>query len=247
MFRFYVSEADFKEEIISLKEEDVNHVKNVLRMNIKDKIIVCDCKGHDAVCEIHNISQNDVKVKVLSVSESEGELPCDIILFQGLPKKDKMELIIQKAVELGVTKIVPVTTKHTVVKIENEKKEKLKLDRWLSITRAAAKQSQRGIIPVVGNIVTFDEAVDMAAGLEKAIIPYEKAEGISKSRQVIGELFNKKSVGVFIGPEGGFAEEEINKALSHDIIPVTLGKRILRTETAGLTILSILMFGMESD
>ena len=172
------------------------------------------------------------------------ELGTKLYLFQGLPKSDKMDLIIQKAVELGVYEIVPVVTRRTIVKLD-EKKEAKKLARWQGISESAAKQAGRGRIPSVSPPVSFKDALEFAGTLDSVIIPYEKAEGMEASRAVVKGLKNKKSVGIFIGPEGGFDTEEVDAAMESGAVPVTLGRRILRTETAGLAVLSVLMFELE--
>ena len=156
-----------------------------------------------------------------------------------------MDWIVQKAVELGVYEIIPVAMKRCVAKIEDGKKERKKIERWQAIANAAAKQSGRGLIPQIQNVCRFPEALEKARELECVIIPYEQAECMEKSKKIIADACKTKSVGIFIGPEGGFDEEEIALALEKDFQTVTLGKRILRTETAGMTILSLLMFGME--
>ena len=158
-----------------------------------------------------------------------------------------MELIIQKAVELGVHEIVPVSTRFCVAKIEDAKKEKKKLERWQEIARAAAKQSGRGIIPQIKPVLSLKQALKEASHMDKSVIPYEKAEGMKVAKEEIGKMATCQSVGIFIGPEGGFAEEEIELAKEMGITPISLGKRILRTETAGLCILSVLMFEIEKE
>lgn len=245
MFRFYAPSDNFSDNEVFLEKDDINHIKNVLRMDIGEKIIVCDGKGQDSLCEISYLDNSCVKATIINQYPCKAELPAQIILFQGLPKKDKMELIIQKAVELGVSKIVPVSTKNCVAKIEDRKKEAKKLERWRSIVLSAAKQSGRGIIPKICSVMSFKEAMEYAKELEGAIIPYEKAKGIEESKKIIKDMATKHSVGIFIGPEGGFDAAEIETAQANNIHPITLGNRILRTETAGLTVLSILMFEME--
>ncbi len=168
-----------------------------------------------------------------------------IYLFQGLPKKDKMELIIQKAVELGVFEIIPVMTQRTVVKLEDKKKEDKKVERWQLIATSAAKQSNRGIIPTVSGTMSFKESLDYAKNMDIKIIPYENADDINKTKEIIQSIKSGQSVGIFIGPEGGFEEKEIGQALEAGVLPITLGRRILRTETAGLAILSMIMLQME--
>ena len=170
-----------------------------------------------------------------------------ITLFQGMPKKDKLELIIQKAVELGACEIVPVMTKRTVVKLSEEKKINKRLERWQSIAYAAAKQCDRGIIPTVHKPVSYEEALAMADQLDYNVIPYELQTGMEEARKIVNQACKQRSLGIFIGPEGGFEPEEVERAMTRNIHPMTLGKRILRTETAGMALLSILMFQMQGE
>ena len=244
MYHFYVEPEAVTENTVRITGGDVNHIKNVLRMHPGEEIMILDGSGMEYRCEIDSIS-DEILAGVLEAKKTEAELSVRLLLFQGLPKKDKMELIIQKAVELGVSEIIPVLTKRTVVKLEDKKKEQKKLERWQAIAEAAAKQSGRGIIPKVREAVKFTDAVKQAGELDEALIPYELAEGMEDARARIRGLHGKKSVGIFIGPEGGFEEEEIALAAKAGIHPITLGKRILRTETAGLCILSVIMFELE--
>ena len=181
---------------------------------------------------------------ILEKKKDESELPSKIYLFQGLPKQDKMELIVQKAVELGVYQVIPVATKRAVVKLD-AKKAKKKVERWQQIAVSAAKQAGRGIIPAVGEVRTYAQALKYAEELDVVLIPYELAEGMEETKQIIAEIRPGQSVGIFIGPEGGFEKEEVEQAVKAGAEPLTLGKRILRTETAGLTMLSVLMFHLE--
>lgn len=155
-----------------------------------------------------------------------------------------MELIIQKAVELGAYEIIPVATRRAVVKLD-AKKEESKRKRWNSISTSAAKQSKRSVIPMVTKVMSFKEAVIYANELDIKLIPYELASGMQKTKDVIGNIQKGQSIGIFIGPEGGFDEAEVEAAREAGAVPITLGKRILRTETAGMTVLSILMFTLE--
>lgn len=164
--------------------------------------------------------------------------------FRDCPKSDKMELIIQKAVELGVHTIVPVSTDRTVVKLD-AKKEANKRKRWMSISESAAKQSGRLRIPEVTQVVSFKEALEMAGKMDVRLIPYELAEGMEKTREVMSGIQPGQSVAVFIGPEGGFESSEIEKAREIGVQSITLGKRILRTETAGLVTLAMLVYNLE--
>lgn len=245
MHRFYVKPDQKEDHTITITGSDVNHIRNVLRMKQGDDIVICNGQGEDYYCIINEVSEKEIVAEIRTVTDTGTELKAQITLFQGLPKLDKMELIIQKAVELGVYEIVPVITKRVVVKLEDSKKEQRKLERWQAIAKEAAKQSGRGIIPVIRPVRSFQDAVKAAADLDAAIIPYENAEGMHYTRDIITKLRDCGSIGVFIGPEGGFEESEIALARSINICPVTLGKRILRTETAGLAVLSMLVLHLD--
>ncbi len=245
MYHFFVEESQISGEKIRIIGSDVNHIKNVLRMKNGEKILVSNKKDKDYLCEIDEIMEDEVSASIISVDEEGTELPAKIFLFQGLPKSDKMELIIQKAVELGVYEIIPVATKRAVVKLD-AKKEASKLKRWQAIAESAAKQSKRIIIPEVKNVMSFKEALEYARDFEYNLLPYENSKGIQYTREVVSELQSGCNIGVFIGPEGGFEESEVDLGLKMGAKPITLGKRILRTETAGLTTLSIIMFQLEN-
>ncbi len=247
MYRFYVDQSQIGEQFITIKGTDVNHIKNVLRMRIGEKLVICNGQGKDFYCIIDRESKDEITVSIEEICDTDTELDGKIYLFQGLPKKDKMELIIQKAVELGVYEIIPVMTQRTVVKLEDKKKEAKKLERWQLIATSAAKQSNRGIIPMVSDTMNFKEALNYAKNMDVKIIPYEEADGINKTKEIIQSMKSNQSVAVFIGPEGGFEEKEIGQALEAGILPITLGRRILRTETAGLAILSMIMLQMEHE
>jgi 16S rRNA (uracil1498-N3)-methyltransferase len=245
MYRFYVEQNQIGDKDIIITGPDVNHIKNVLRMKPGEKIIICNGQGKDFYCIIEDESDGKITANITEFRETETELEGKIYLFQGIPKKDKMELIIQKAVELGVYEIIPVMTKRTVVKLEDKKKELKKVERWQSIATSAAKQSNRGIIPVVTETKTLKEALKIADTMDFKLIPYENAKDIQITKEIIGNIKSNHSIGIFIGPEGGFEEEEIRIAMDAGFSSITLGRRILRTETAGLAILSMLMLQME--
>lgn len=248
MPRFYVEDSQDAQTGITITGEDVNHIKNVLRLSMGDAITVCDGAGKEYECEIAEISKEYVYATIVDINQNAAELPCKITLFQGMPKSDKMEFIIQKAVELGAAQIVPVMMKRTVVKLEDKKKDK-KRERYQMIAESAAKQSGRGIIPEVAGFMTFREALQYAESFDFLLVPYESADGIAYAQEMITQAANLAdgaSIGIFIGPEGGFAKEEIDAAKDAGAKIITLGNRILRTETAGLAVLSILMFQMES-
>lgn len=245
MYQFFVQQNQIQDKIIRITGPDVNHIKNVLRMKPGDEIAVSNgVDGREYRCGILEIQDEQIVCELRFIKEEGVELPSKIYLFQGLPKSDKMEFIIQKAVELGVFEIIPVASKRTVVKLD-EKKEKNKRNRWQGIAEAAAKQSKRRIIPQVKGVMSFETAVGYASEMDIKIIPYELAEGMEDTKAIISSLRDNQSVAVFIGPEGGFDEKEIQAAVQNGLQPITLGKRILRTETAGLTVLAWIMYQLE--
>lgn len=239
MPKFFIKSSDIFDQEISIIGEDVNHIKNVLRLKTGDNLLVSDGSGMDYVVKLERFEPDRIKTTIIQANINKSESPVNVTLFQGIPKSDKMDLIIQKCVELGVNKIVPVITERTIVKIENQKDAIKKTDRWQKIILEAAKQCNRGIVPQIVLPVNFDTALKLAAEAELGIIPYEK-EAANGLRRYLKQGI--KNVSVIIGPEGGFTENEIKKAESMGIKPVTLGPRILRTETAGITMMSILMY-----
>lgn len=247
MYQFFVEphQINVNDKSVIITGGDVNHIKNVLRMKIGEEIAVSNGQdGKEYRCGIVAFEETQVRCELRFIKEDGVELPVKVYLFQGLPKADKMELIIQKAVELGVHQIIPVAAKRCVVKLD-DKKAKSKIARWQGIAEAAAKQSKRGIIPQVADVCTFAQAVKMAAEMDVRLIPYELADGMERTREIIGSLQPGQDVAIFIGPEGGFEDAEIKQAMEYQIEPITLGKRILRTETAGFTILSWIVYQME--
>ncbi len=246
MYQFFVEPSQIKGDRAVVIGKDVNHIKNVLRMKPGDKIILKNgCDNRRYICQVAAMDESGIGCNVCSVEEGSGELPSKIYLFQGLPKSDKMELIIQKAVELGVYEIIPVMCRRSVVRLD-EKKEKVRLARWQGIAEAAAKQSKRETIPQVINVMSFQDAIFYSRCAKVRMIPYELWEGMEQTRKIMGGLQPAEDVAVFIGPEGGFSEEEIQMAMEDGVLPITLGKRILRTETAGMTVLSLIMYHLES-
>ncbi len=246
MSHFFVQSAQVRENILTIVGDDVNHMKNVLRMREGECFTAADENGMCYKCTIDMLDKQQVTAKILECYQGETELSTKLYLFQGLPKSDKMELIIQKAVELGAYEIIPVSTKRAIVKLD-AKKEASKRKRWQAIAEGAAKQSGRVIVPHISEVKTFEEALGMAQKLDVNMIPYECARGMEGTREIFHSIQRGMSVGIFIGPEGGFEESEVEKAKELGVHPVTLGKRILRTETAGLTTLSILMYLLEED
>lgn len=248
MQRFFVEpyQIQEKESRITLTGTDLNHMKNVLRMRIGEEVWISDGSEKEYHCTIDEFMEDCAILHILEIEEAGYELPNRIYLFQGLPKGDKMELIIQKAVELGAYSIVPVEMKRCVVKLDAKKAQK-KTVRWQQISESAAKQSKRMLIPEVKSVMSWREALAFAKELDVLMVPYELAKGMRETRKIISSIKPGQSVGIFIGPEGGFEEEEIQTAMEMGAKPVTLGKRILRTETAGMTMLSVLMFTLEKE
>lgn len=247
MFQFFVkpTQININDKSVIIEGPDVNHIKNVLRMKEGEEIAVSNgVDGKEYRCGIVALEEHVVRCEIYFVKEDNVELPAQIYLFQGLPKSDKMELIIQKAVELGVYQIIPVATKRCVVKLD-DKKAASKIARWQSIAEAAAKQSKRGIIPKVHDVVTFSQAIAIAREMEGKLIPYEMAEDMERTRTLLSDIKSGDRVAVFIGPEGGFEQAEIDSASKAGVNPITLGRRILRTETAGMTVLSWLGYLLE--
>lgn len=245
MYRFFVEPSQVGEKEIVITGSDVNHIKNVLRMKPEEEILISSGENLEYTCYIREFTEDEVIAHIMYVQEAGYELASKLYLFQGLPKNDKMELIIQKAVELGVHEIIPVASKRAVVKLDKKKEEK-KLTRWQAISESAAKQSKRMYVPEVTGVMSFKEAVSYARKLDVVLIPYELAKGMTETKEIIKNIKKGQSVGIFIGPEGGFEETEVELVCEEaGAKAVTLGRRILRTETAGLTALSILMFSLE--
>lgn len=244
MYHFFINQDQVGEDHITILGPDVNHIKNVLRMGAGEEVLISNGVDKDYLCEIVSVTSKEVTAKILSIEEGGKELPARITLFQGLPKSDKMELIIQKAVELGAYEIVPVETKRTVVKLD-KKKEESKLRRWNAVSESAAKQSKRLIVPEVTGVMTLKESLAFAKDFDIILIPYENAKGMERTREVFSLIKPGMNVGVFIGPEGGFEDSEITLTESFGAKTITLGKRILRTETAGLSVLSVLSYLLE--
>ena len=241
-----MEDAQVGEHTVTIEGSDVNHIKNVLRMKRGERVRISSTSGKNYFGEIAEFSSDMVLVAITQECAPDTELPSRIYLFQGLPKSDKMELIIQKAVELGACEIIPVAMKNCVVKLD-EKKAAAKTARWQEIAKSAAKQSKRSVIPTVGRPVSYQEALAAAAELDVALIPYENERGMAATREAIEAIVPGQSIGILIGPEGGFSDGEIALARERDMQLISLGGRILRTETAGLATLSVLMYHLETN
>lgn len=245
MYQFFVEDAQVGGDSVTIEGSDVNHIKNVLRMKQGEKVRISTSSGKNYFGTIADLSDAMVLVDILEECADDTELGNKIYLFQGLPKSDKMELIIQKAVELGAYEIIPVAMKNCVVKLE-EKKAASKVSRWQEIAKSAAKQSKRSLIPTIQMPMSYMEALAKAKTLDVVLVPYENARGMAATKEAIEQIKPGQSIGIFIGPEGGFADMEIEQAKDEKMQLISLGKRILRTETAGLATLSILMYHLES-
>ena len=248
MQRFFVKAHQIDEAAhrIDIVGSDVNHIRNVLRMKPGEELWISDGQEKEYHCQIEEVLEDEIRLHILYAQQPEYELPSRIYLFQGLPKADKMELIIQKTVELGISGIIPVDMKRCVVKLD-EKKSQKKLARWQQIAESAAKQSKRMLIPEIHPVVSVKEAAAFAGRLDVMLLPYEMAGGMEKTREIIRQIRPGQSIEIFIGPEGGFEESEVALLEEAGAKVITLGKRILRTETAGMALLSVLMFHLEQE
>ncbi len=246
MLHIFVDPSQMQGDMLTIEGSDVNHIKNVLRMKCGEEISVSN--GQDQ-CDyrygIEEIREDEIFCRLRFVKEADVELPVRVYLFQGLPKSDKMELIVQKAVELGVAQIIPVEMKRCVMKLDGPRKKK-KTQRWQTIAEAAAKQSKRGMIPVVNEPMTMKEAIEFAtANTTVQFLPYELQEDEGMTHAALSALKPGDSVSFFIGPEGGFEPDEVALAKEKGIVPISLGRRILRTETAAMVFLSWLIYRFE--
>lgn len=245
MFNFFADENARQGEYYYISGSDFKHIKNVLRMKNGDTILVSD-KGESHLCEITSLEGEAAVARITEENYQSTELPVKIYLFQGLPKSDKMELIIQKCVELGVFAVIPTEMSRCVVKFE-EKKKKNKVERWQAISESAAKQSKRNIIPEIMNVMSYKEALTFAEGLDMIIVPYESEKGMKGTAETLSRIRNGMSIGIFIGSEGGFDDKEITLAKEKSAEIISLGKRILRTETAAMTSVAMCMLHIEMN
>ena len=248
MPKFFVAENQINNNRITIIGDDVNHIKNVLRQKSGDKITICDTsKEQDYLCKIDKIEEKSIDCNIIEKLENNTESNVKVTIFQGLPKADKMELVIQKSVELGVYDITPLQMKRCVVKL-NEKDKAKKIQRWQKISEVAAKQCGRNIIPKINNIVNVKEVCNLCNEYDIVLIAYEneKENTLKKELKNLKKLDKEEiKVAVIIGPEGGIAPEEIKMFEENGDKIITLGNRILRTETVALSVLSIIMYELE--
>lgn len=245
MYQFFVEDDQIGADVINITGADVNHIRNVLRMKPGEQVRISNQRGRDFLCSVAALSEHEVLLNIEQRDIKSTELSSRIYLFQGIPKGERMETVIEKAVELGVYEIIPVAMKYCVVKLD-EKKAQKKVARWQEIARSAAKQSKRSLIPQIHPIMGFREAAAYATQCDRCLVPYENEEGMAATRRAFEHLADAGSISVFIGPEGGFAEEEIG-ALRDQALVLSLGARILRTDTAAITMLSLLMMELEQE
>ena len=243
MFNFFCKDNNLVGNCYIISGTDYNHIKNVLRMTVGDRFLVSHNKNSD-LCEISAIENDTVTAKIIEKNYQDTNLPINIYLFQGLPKSDKMELIIQKCVELGVFEIIPTEMEHCGVKLE-EKKKAQKVARWQAISESAAKQSKRNIIPKINDVMSFKEALKKAAELDILLVPYENEKGMTATKEALSKIGPDMNVGIMIGAVGGFCEKEIEAAKANGGEIISLGKRILRTETAAITATAMCMLHSE--
>lgn len=241
MPKFFVPREQLSDNRLFIDSDDAAHIRRVLRLSPGAVITVCDGQGFDYEAEILRISEKTIECGIISKKKADTEPNIEVTLFQGLPKASKMDYIIQKTTELGIARIVPCVMNRCVVKLEGEKAERKKQERWQKIAREAAKQSGRGIVPEVCMPANFAEALTMLKRCDLCFAPYEcETENTLKST-LLG-AGSPKSVGFIIGPEGGFDLKEYEMLKSEGITAVTLGRRILRTETAGEAVLAMTMY-----
>jgi 16S rRNA (uracil1498-N3)-methyltransferase len=243
MQRYFVEPHLFSEHEVTITGDDVHHIVNVMRSEIGQEIIVCDGQGRAALARLAQFSAKEVKAEIVQALDKQSELPIRVTIAQGLPKGDKMEWILQKGTELGAFAFFPFSSERTIVKLD-QKKEGKKLERWGKIVKEAAEQSHRSILPKILPPLSYKQAVAAAGNYTRCVIAYEKEQG-STLHHVFATLAPGDSLLVFVGPEGGFTDDEVALAEAAGILPVTFGPRILRTETASQYLLSAVSYHFE--
>lgn len=242
MHQFFVPREQEGRDFITITGQDAHHIKNVLRMKPGEIVRVSSEGGQSYTCSILELGDGFVQLDILG-DALQTELSGRIYLFQALPKGSRMEYIVQKAVELGVYEIIPVSMKYCVVKLD-EKKSREKVKRWQAVAESAAKQSKRSQIPQVHPVLNYSDAVSYAMQCDRQFVPYENERGMKATKEALEQIQAGESISVMIGPEGGFAPEEI-EAVRGRMQVISLGRRILRTDTAAVTAMSLLMMHLE--
>lgn len=249
MPKFFVKKEQINNEKIVIIGQDVKHIKNVLRKNIGDELVICNIDNQkDYLCEIANIEESKIICKINHIMETTAESNVKVTIMQGLPKADKMELIIQKSVELGVSEIIPVEMNRCIVKLNNKDASK-KIERWQKISEVAAKQCGRNLIPTIKPLINIKNICNLIHEYDIVIVAYENEKEITikhELKKLLEQYENKEiNIAILVGPEGGISEKEIELLRENGAITVSLGKRILRTETVALNVLSIIMYELE--
>jgi 16S rRNA (uracil1498-N3)-methyltransferase len=240
MPRFFVSPEQIKDDHIIITGPDVNHIARVLRLGAGDRITVLDGRGALYEAVIERAGKDEVLCAIEKRSKVDSASSLRLTLVQGIPKGDKMDLIVQKGAELGVSRVIPLISQRVVVKLEGDKSGK-KRERWQRIALEAAKQCRRPDIPEVEEPAGWDQVLANLPGEALALMPWEEENALSLREVLMGNT-PKEDVFVFIGPEGGFTAGEVERARARGVRPVTLGPRILRTETAGLAVVAIILY-----
>lgn len=240
MPKFFVKKEDIAGDSVTITGGDAAHISKVLRLSVGDSLLLCDSCGTDFDAEIVSCAKDAVTLRVANGRPCPAEPKLSVTLFQGLPKQGKMDYIIEKCTELGISSIVPVSCARSVVNLRDRQAEEKKLARWRKIAAESVKQCGRGVIPEVTNVMTVEEAIRFSSALDLTLAAYENERMLPLSSALKEK--SPRSLGIFIGPEGGFAEEEIALFIKNAIPTVTLGRRILRTETAGHTVLTAAMY-----
>lgn len=242
MPKFFVKQSNIRDGYIIIDGDDLNHIKNVFRFRVGDCLSLSDGNGMDYYVEILDENSNYINSRIIKKCPTNSEPSINVTLYQGIPKSAKMDFIIQKNVEIGIHEIVPVICERTIVRFNAKKDEEKKVERWQKVANEASKQCGRGIIPNVRSPITLKDAVLESTKFDLSIIPYEK-EQVNTLKKVIKR--DAENISVFIGPEGGFTTYEIDMAIKNNIVPVTLGNRILRSETAAIYTTSIVIYELD--
>lgn len=241
MPKFFIDGKNIQNSTAKIYGSDVKHITKVLRLQEKSILILCDGEGFDYVARLSKVENDVLTLDIIEKKPCNAEPKLKVTIFQGIPKSAKMEYIIEKCTELGVDSLVPVITERTVVKFDEKDSGLKKLTRWRKIAAESVKQCARGSIPQIYDIYDLNETEGLIKCLDLVIVAYEDEKETSL-KEVLKENKNASSIGIFIGPEGGFDKNEIEFLASLGVKTVTLGNRILRTETAGQAVLSAVMY-----
>ena len=250
MYKFFVNQTQKEGDKIQIIGEDVNHIKNVLRLQKKDKIQIGEKETqNNYLCEILELTKEKVLVRIIQKIESEGESPIYIHILQGIPKFEKMEMIIEKCTEIGVSEITPIQMQRSIVKLDEKSIEK-KITRWRKIAEVASKQSMRDRIPIVNKPYNLENVFSILENYDIVLVAYEKEKEVTLKQEIIKlkeDTKQTKKIAIFIGPEGGIEEREVAFLKEKGTKVITLGKRILRTETAPIVVSANILYELENE